>query len=172
MIGFLRNNNNNNNVNNTTGWLTVCPPRYTVREEILSDGVLSTISVRRTERADTALFTCVATNAFGSDDTTISLIIQEVFFQFFVCLCFMSRFILLVSQAILDCNFRMFIVSFFLCSALFFFHILSQKVKISDSKYFTAKYQHQLCSPVVLVHQIFVQFMKYWPNSLKICPIY
>ena len=48
------------------------------REEILHDGVLSTISMKRTERTDTALFTCVATNAFGSDDTSINLIIQEV----------------------------------------------------------------------------------------------
>ena len=28
-------------------------------------------------REDSALFTCVATNAFGSDDTSINLIIQE-----------------------------------------------------------------------------------------------
>ena len=49
-----------------------------MKEEIRNDGVLSTISVRRTERTDTAIFTCVATNAFGSDDTIINLIIQEV----------------------------------------------------------------------------------------------
>ena len=49
-----------------------------IREEIVTDGVLSTISIKRTERADSALFTCVATNAFGSDDTSINLIIQEV----------------------------------------------------------------------------------------------
>ena len=41
------------------------------------DGVLSTISIKRTQREDSALFTCVATNAFGSDDTSINLIIQE-----------------------------------------------------------------------------------------------
>lgn len=51
--------------------------RYTIREEIQSDGMLSTISIKRTERGDSALFTCVATNAFGSDDTSINLIIQE-----------------------------------------------------------------------------------------------
>ena len=49
-----------------------------MREEILTDGVLSTISVKRTDRGDTANFTCVATNAFGSDDTSIQLVIQEV----------------------------------------------------------------------------------------------
>jgi hypothetical protein len=52
-------------------------PRYTIREEIQSDGVLSTISIKRAERGDSALFTCVATNAFGSDDTSVNLIIQE-----------------------------------------------------------------------------------------------
>ena len=38
---------------------------------------MSTISIKRTQRDDSALFTCVATNAFGSDDTSINLIIQE-----------------------------------------------------------------------------------------------
>lgn len=52
--------------------------RYTIREEILSTGVMSSLSIKRTERTDTALFTCVATNAFGSDDSSINMIIQEV----------------------------------------------------------------------------------------------
>ncbi|XP_011701022.1 PREDICTED: Down syndrome cell adhesion molecule-like protein Dscam2 [Wasmannia auropunctata] len=52
--------------------------RYTIREEILANGVLSDLSIKRTERSDSALFTCVATNAFGSDDTSINMIIQEV----------------------------------------------------------------------------------------------
>ncbi|XP_059477747.1 cell adhesion molecule Dscam2 isoform X48 [Neocloeon triangulifer] len=52
--------------------------RYTIREEILPNGVLSDLSIKRTERSDSALFTCVATNAFGSDDSSINLIVQEV----------------------------------------------------------------------------------------------
>ncbi|XP_076374950.1 Down syndrome cell adhesion molecule 1 isoform X40 [Megalopta genalis] len=52
--------------------------RYTIREEILANGVLSDLSIKRTERSDSALFTCVATNAFGSDDTSIDMIVQEV----------------------------------------------------------------------------------------------
>ncbi|XP_076265905.1 Down syndrome cell adhesion molecule 1 isoform X35 [Rhynchophorus ferrugineus] len=52
--------------------------RYTIREEILPNGVLSDLSIKRTERSDTAIFTCIATNAFGSDDTNINMIIQEV----------------------------------------------------------------------------------------------
>lgn len=52
-------------------------PRYTIREEILSNGVLSDLSVKRAERTDSAVFACVATNAFGSDETSINLIVQE-----------------------------------------------------------------------------------------------
>ena len=52
-------------------------PRYTIREEMSDAGVLSTISIKRTQREDSALFTCVATNPFGSDDTSINLIIEE-----------------------------------------------------------------------------------------------
>ncbi|XP_037949176.1 Down syndrome cell adhesion molecule-like protein Dscam2 [Teleopsis dalmanni] len=52
--------------------------RYTIREEILSTGVMSSLSIKRTERSDSAMFTCVATNAFGSDDANINMIIQEV----------------------------------------------------------------------------------------------
>lgn len=52
--------------------------RYTIREEILATGVMSSLSIKRTERTDSALFTCVATNAFGSDDASINMIIQEV----------------------------------------------------------------------------------------------
>lgn len=56
--------------------------RYTIREEILPNGVLSDLSIKRTERGDSALFTCVATNAFGSDDTSINMIVQgTVFFS-------------------------------------------------------------------------------------------
>lgn len=52
--------------------------RYTIREETLPNGVLSDLSIKRTERSDSALFTCVATNSFGSDDTSINMIVQEV----------------------------------------------------------------------------------------------
>jgi hypothetical protein len=47
-----------------------------MREEILPNGVLSDLSIKQTERTDSALFTCEATNAFGIDDTSINLIIQ------------------------------------------------------------------------------------------------
>ncbi|XP_050442016.1 cell adhesion molecule Dscam2 isoform X15 [Adelges cooleyi] len=52
--------------------------RYTIREEILTDGVKSDLSIKITDRIDTAMFTCVATNSFGSDDSSVQLIVQEV----------------------------------------------------------------------------------------------
>ncbi|XP_030766966.1 Down syndrome cell adhesion molecule-like protein Dscam2 [Sitophilus oryzae] len=52
--------------------------RYTIREEILPTGVLSDLSIKRTERSDSAIFTCEATNAFGNDETNINMIVQEV----------------------------------------------------------------------------------------------
>lgn len=52
--------------------------RYTIREEIQPDGVLSDLSIKRTERSDSALFTCIATNSFGSDDSSINLIVQGI----------------------------------------------------------------------------------------------
>lgn len=58
---------------------TKSDPRYTIREEILANGVLSDLSIKRTERSDSALFTCIATNAFGSDDTSINMIVQGWF---------------------------------------------------------------------------------------------
>lgn len=70
-IGILWNMNNNRLDPKTDN-------RYTIREEILTTGVMSSLSIKRTERTDSALFTCVATNAFGSDDASINMIIQEV----------------------------------------------------------------------------------------------
>lgn len=58
--------------------------RYTIREEILTDGVKSDLSIKRSERIDTAVFTCVATNSFGSDDSSIQLIVQGWFYLYYV----------------------------------------------------------------------------------------
>ncbi|XP_076062140.1 Down syndrome cell adhesion molecule 1 isoform X8 [Oratosquilla oratoria] len=52
-------------------------PRYTIREEMQGAGVHSSLSIKNTDRSDSAVYTCVATNAFGSADTNINLIIQE-----------------------------------------------------------------------------------------------
>lgn len=55
-IGILWNMNNNRLDSSKPD------PRFTIREEILPNGVISSLSIKRTERTDTALFTCVATN--------------------------------------------------------------------------------------------------------------
>ncbi|XP_047472717.1 Down syndrome cell adhesion molecule-like protein Dscam2 isoform X16 [Penaeus chinensis] len=52
-------------------------PRYTIREEMRGGSVHSSLSIKTTDRTDSAVYTCVATNAFGSADTNINLIIQE-----------------------------------------------------------------------------------------------
>ncbi|XP_077518316.1 cell adhesion molecule Dscam1-like isoform X2 [Amblyomma americanum] len=52
-------------------------PRYELVETVQATGITSEIIIRQTDRRDSALFTCVATNNFGQDDTNIQLIIQE-----------------------------------------------------------------------------------------------
>ncbi|KAL1428795.1 hypothetical protein MTO96_002516 [Rhipicephalus appendiculatus] len=52
-------------------------PRYELVETVQSTGITSEIIIRQTDRRDSALFTCLATNNFGQDDTNIQLIIQE-----------------------------------------------------------------------------------------------
>jgi hypothetical protein len=44
---------------------------------MIPSGVISDLSVKKSERSDSALFICTATNAFGSDETSINLIVQE-----------------------------------------------------------------------------------------------
>lgn len=52
-------------------------PRYEVKEKVLSNGITSEITIHRADRRDSALFTCVASNTFGQDDTNLQLIMQE-----------------------------------------------------------------------------------------------
>ncbi|XP_067138815.1 cell adhesion molecule Dscam1-like isoform X2 [Centruroides vittatus] len=51
--------------------------RYELLETIVATGVTSEVLIRQADRRDSALFTCIATNSFGRDDTNIQLIIQE-----------------------------------------------------------------------------------------------
>lgn len=52
--------------------------RYSIREQPLAEGMVSEFSVQRTTRQDTAVFTCSATNAYGSDEMMIQLVVQEI----------------------------------------------------------------------------------------------
>ncbi|KAL3212373.1 hypothetical protein MRX96_035975 [Rhipicephalus microplus] len=51
--------------------------RYELVKTVQTTGITSEIIIRQTDRRDSALFTCLATNNFGQDDTNIQLIIQE-----------------------------------------------------------------------------------------------
>ncbi|XP_064480697.1 cell adhesion molecule Dscam1-like isoform X2 [Ornithodoros turicata] len=51
--------------------------RYELVETIQNTGVTSEIIIRQADRRDSALFTCIATNNFGQDDTNTQLIVQE-----------------------------------------------------------------------------------------------
>ncbi|XP_063908088.1 cell adhesion molecule Dscam1 isoform X3 [Zophobas morio] len=52
--------------------------RYSVRGQHLAEGMVSELSIERTIRQDTGIFTCTATNAYGSDEMNIQLIVQEI----------------------------------------------------------------------------------------------
>ncbi|XP_022242324.1 Down syndrome cell adhesion molecule homolog [Limulus polyphemus] len=51
--------------------------RYNIKKTLHSNGITSLLIIHDTDRRDSALFTCVASNPYGSDDTNIKLIIQE-----------------------------------------------------------------------------------------------
>lgn len=52
-------------------------PRYEIQQIEQEDSILSTLIIKSIDRRDSALFTCLAVNAYGQDDTNIQLIIQE-----------------------------------------------------------------------------------------------
>ncbi|XP_071033639.1 cell adhesion molecule Dscam1-like [Parasteatoda tepidariorum] len=51
--------------------------RYRLTETVFSNGSLSELLIESVGREDSALFTCLATNSYGKDETNIQLIIQE-----------------------------------------------------------------------------------------------
>ncbi|XP_067123055.1 cell adhesion molecule Dscam1-like [Centruroides vittatus] len=52
-------------------------PRYSIKDYIDKKRLSSEITIMSAERRDSALFTCLVTNAFGRDDMNIRLIVQE-----------------------------------------------------------------------------------------------
>lgn len=53
-------------------------PRYELLESIVAEGIKSEIVIRNADRRDSALFSCVTSNAYGHDDTNIQLIMQGI----------------------------------------------------------------------------------------------
>nr|XP_023018250.1 Down syndrome cell adhesion molecule-like protein Dscam2 [Leptinotarsa decemlineata] len=49
-----------------------------VREQMLAEGMVSELGIERSIRQDTGIFICSATNAYGTDDMNIQLIVQEI----------------------------------------------------------------------------------------------
>nr|XP_050864341.1 cell adhesion molecule Dscam2-like isoform X5 [Vespula vulgaris] len=51
--------------------------RYNIKEENTTDGLISVLGFASTSREDSGRYFCIATNAYGRDETTIHLYIQE-----------------------------------------------------------------------------------------------
>ncbi|XP_022235304.1 Down syndrome cell adhesion molecule-like protein Dscam2, partial [Limulus polyphemus] len=51
--------------------------RYTFLDTLTPDGVKGQLTIRNTDRRDSALFTCKASNVYGQDETNIQLLVQE-----------------------------------------------------------------------------------------------
>lgn len=55
----------------------VIDKRYSIKQEIISSQkTISYLEIVSTVRHDSALYTCLVSNEFGSDDTNIQLIVQ------------------------------------------------------------------------------------------------
>ncbi|CAL1270596.1 unnamed protein product [Larinioides sclopetarius] len=52
-------------------------PRYSFEERIFSEGMEATIKISSANRKDSSLFSCIAQNAYGKDDTNFQVIVQE-----------------------------------------------------------------------------------------------
>lgn len=59
------------------------PFRYENATELKSDSLIAKLSVHSVDRRDSALFTCIASNAYGQDDTNIQLIVQGILHKLF-----------------------------------------------------------------------------------------
>lgn len=52
--------------------------RYSIREQLLDNGMVSELGISHTYRQDNGVYVCQANNAFGQDEMTIHLVVQEV----------------------------------------------------------------------------------------------
>ncbi|GFW88097.1 ig-like domain-containing protein [Trichonephila clavipes] len=59
-----------------TSQLSTSIPLYRQTETVFTNGSLSELLIESVDRGDSALFTCLARNSYGKDETNIQLIIQ------------------------------------------------------------------------------------------------
>ncbi|KAL1110142.1 hypothetical protein AAG570_008219 [Ranatra chinensis] len=52
-------------------------PRYSIREQLLDEGMVSELGISHVFRHDTGVLTCYASNAYGHDEMAINLVVQE-----------------------------------------------------------------------------------------------
>nr|XP_042901562.1 Down syndrome cell adhesion molecule-like protein Dscam2 isoform X1 [Parasteatoda tepidariorum] len=52
-------------------------PRYALEEKIYNEGIETTLKISSVNRKDSSLFTCIAQNAYGRDDTNFQIVVQE-----------------------------------------------------------------------------------------------
>ena len=58
---------------------TRLPHRMSVRESLVNEASVSSLAIEAVDRRDSGLYSCRASNAFGSDETSIQLVVQGSF---------------------------------------------------------------------------------------------
>ena len=53
--------------------------RMSIRESVVNEASVSSLNIESVERKDSGLYSCRAANAFGSDETSIQLVVQGAF---------------------------------------------------------------------------------------------
>ena len=81
--------------------------RYLISESITDQGLTSQIKVESADRRDSSLYTCTASNAYGSDEINLQVIVQGMFLDcvclFLVCLS-VFLFFFLPCMCLLQCS--------------------------------------------------------------------
>lgn len=52
--------------------------RYSIRQQLLDDGMVSELGISHTYRQDSGYYLCIASNTYGKDELMIQLVVQEV----------------------------------------------------------------------------------------------
>ncbi|CAG2102462.1 unnamed protein product [Medioppia subpectinata] len=51
--------------------------RYAIKETVMNEGITSELVIESIDRSDSALYQCITSNAYGKDETSIQVIVQE-----------------------------------------------------------------------------------------------